>query len=222
MIRTFLVLLLTTTALFSYSQQEKIITLRTTPLSLIEHDAGIMLGVGYKWNRNWSAALDPTYVFFAPLDNDFNTDPIKRKGLKIRADVRYHLRAQVKGKWGAFLSPEVHFKNINTYRWTTFGINCFGGNCAYYQYAEYRQIRKELGGGVKFGTEVPLTPKFIMEVYAGLGLKQIHFQEKDIPTGGSFLEVPERDQMFGGGGDKIMQSYLPMGVKFALQINKQK
>src|SRR4030095_8281759 len=121
---------------FSFSQQkelpnERSIYIRTNPLSFLEIDAGIMVGVRYQWNKNFSATLDPTFIFFSPYygADSYNSQPL---GIKIRADVRYHFNKVSSNQRRLFIAPEFHYKYRTVDRTTTFGINCINQNCAYY------------------------------------------------------------------------------------------
>src|SRR6186997_2568643 len=52
----------------------KAITLRTNPFSFFQSDAGIMIGVNYRWHQRWSATFDPKFIFYAvePPENSMN------------------------------------------------------------------------------------------------------------------------------------------------------
>ena len=130
---------------------DRFVSLRTNLLSIAEMDAGIMLGVGYQWNKRFSASLDPSIIFFNPYKN-LNEDYYHPSGIKIRLDVRYHFN-------DLFIAPELHFKKVTTRKLTTFGINCIGRNCDFYKIDVYREVKTEAGASVKFGINLPLDNK---------------------------------------------------------------
>ena len=188
---------------FSFSQQkelpdERSIYIRTNPLSFLEIDAGVMVGVRYQWNKNFSATLDPTFIFFSPYygADDYNSQPL---GIKIRADVRYHFNKLSSNRSRVFIAPEFHYKYRTIDRTTTFGINCVNQNCAYYMEDTYREIKTEVGGSIKMGVDVPVDKRerLSLELYGGLGLKIFKYNEESIPPGGSFISEPSHQDFFG-------------------------
>ena len=187
---------------FSFSQQKELsnesIYIRTNPLSFLEIDAGVMVGLRYQWNKNFSATLDPTLIFFSPYygADSYNSQPL---GIKIRADVRYHFNKLRSNGSRSFIAPEFHYKYRTVDRTTTFGINCMDQNCAYYMEATYREIKTEVGGSIKMGVDVPVDKRerLSLELYGGLGLKIFKYNEESIPPGGSFISEPSHQDFFG-------------------------
>jgi hypothetical protein len=188
---------------FSFAQQKELpnergIYIRTNPLSLLEIDAGVMVGVRYQWNKNFSATLDPTFIFFSPYygADNYTSHPL---GIKIRADVRYHFNIPRSTGSRPFIAPEFHYKYRTVDRTTTFGMNCINQNCAYYMEDTYREIKTEVGGSIKIGVDAPLDKRerLSLELYGGLGLKIFKYNEESIPPGGSFISEPSHQDFFG-------------------------
>ena len=177
---------------------EKGVYLRTNPFSFLEIDAGAMLGVRYKWNKKFSAVLDPTFIFFNPYRGNFtgSSHPV---GIKIRADIRYHINKPVFKRSRLFIAPEFHYKYRVKERLATFGINCINGNCAYYMEDIYKEIKTEIGGAAKAGFDIPIDARdrFAFELYGGLGLKVFQYKESSIPIGGSFFSEPSHQDFLG-------------------------
>lgn len=208
---------------FSFSQQkelpnEKCIYIRTNPFSFLEIDAGVMVGVRYQWNKNFSATLDPTFIFFSPYysADNYNSQPL---GIKIRADVRYHFNKPLsKNGSRLFVAPEFHYKYRTIDRTTTFGINCINQNCAYYMEDTYREIKTEAGGSIKMGVDVPVDKRerLSLELYGGLGLKIFKYNEESIPPGGSFISEPSHQDFFGtleGTATPLLFGFLKMSYR---------
>jgi hypothetical protein len=188
---------------FPFSQQKELpnergFYIRTNPLSVLEIDAGVMVGVRYQWNKKFSATLDPTFIFFSPYysADSYNSQPL---GIKVRADVRYHFNKRRSNGSRPFIAPEFHYKYRTVDRTTTFGINCINENCAYYMEDTYREIKTEVGGSVKMGVDVPVDKRerLSLELYGGLGLKIFKYTEESIPPGGSFISEPSHQDFFG-------------------------
>jgi hypothetical protein len=197
-----------------------IVTLRTNPLSFLENDGNIMLGVGYQWHQRWAMAIDPGYIFFTPYNNSETSQVSSMSGIKVRADVRYFFEKSRKGLFNTFVAPEFHYKYVRSRKWEDFGINCLGGQCDYYQRAEYTEIKKEMGAALKIGTILPLgNGRFNVEVYGGLGFKFKRFVDTDLPLGGSFVNPPDHSGLLNTNGDPDAAYFiLPAGVKFTYRV----
>ena len=195
MIRLFLLILVFNNGIitncFSQKQERnslRSISLRTNLFSFVELDAGIMVGVKYQINERFAAMIDPMFIFYDPYDNHQH-QPL---GIKVKSDFRYYLDKYRPGRDRFFIAPELHLKYVSTKKIDDFGFNCISGQCSYYMNAQYREVKSEAGGSVKLGTEIPLDKKetWSLEIYAGFGVKVIHYSEKDIPFGSSFVSTP--------------------------------
>ncbi|MBC7873008.1 MAG: hypothetical protein H7Y01_03370 [Ferruginibacter sp.] len=194
-------------------------SLRTSLTSFFDYDAGIMLGINYRWSKNFSASFEPTWIFYNGFDVD-NADKIYPSGIKIRTDIRYHFSRRNKKSLDAFISPEFHYKYTTTEREDQFGINCQNGQCAYFQNAIYRDIKNEIGGILKLGLITPFpfvkNDRWFLEMYSGFGAKQLKFRETGLPVGGSFVSPPNRMILsIGNQTDRntFTRPMLPGGVK---------
>lgn len=180
----------------AYNDSYKEFSLRTSLTSYLDYDAGIMLGINYRWNEKFSASFEPTWIFYnAFYTNSF--DRIFPSGIKIRADLRYHFEKKRSKSPEFFIAPEFHYKYTKTELEDFFGINCQNGQCAYYQNAVYTDIKHEIGGIFKIGmiTNWPFvkSKRWYFELYSGFGAKQLKFKEIDLPVGGSFVNPPNRN-----------------------------
>ncbi len=195
-------------------------SLHTSLTSYLDYDAGIMLGINYRWSKNFSASFEPTWIFY----NGFVTDgdqKISPSGFKIRSDFRYHFDKRTKRSLDAFIAPEFHYKYTKTKKEDRFGINCQNGQCAYFQDAVYSELKNEIGVLLKAGIIAPLTfisksNRLLLEMYTGFGLKQLKFKETDLPVGGSFINPPDRSLLsIGNTTDRntYTRPMLPAGFK---------
>lgn len=198
----------------------KELSLRTSLTSFFDYDAGIMLGVNYRWAKHFSASLEPTFIFY----NGFKTDgdvTIYPTGIKIRSDIRYNFGKKRVRSLEGFLAPEFHYKYTSTKKEDLFGINCLNGQCAYFQQGIYKELKNEVGVLFKMGIIAPLTfiskdDRLFLEIHGGVGAKQLKFKETDLPTGGSFVNLPNRSLLgFGTTTDRTTYSrpMLPVGLK---------
>jgi len=205
----------------SFSQFEKdnfysgkAITLRTNPFSFLQRDAGIMIGVNYRWHQRWSATFDPKFIFYAVQSPANNTGPRKPLGVRLKTDIRYHIR-------NVFFAPELVFGYTSTKLTSTFGVNCTGGNCAYFTSQEYTEIKKEAGGAIKFGLTGPIrknNENWKLELYTGIGVSFFDFQEKGIPPGGSFIRPPIYEDARGTLSEDEPNVMIPFGLIITFRI----
>ena len=172
------------------------LSLRTSLHSYFDFDAGIMLGINYRWTEKFSVSFEPTWIFY----NGFSAsggEKIYPSGIKIRTDIRYHFPKRRRRGLDFFIAPELHLKYVRTRKVDEFGIDCQNGQCAFIQEAVYTEIKNEIGGIFKMGTIAPLTfinnGRWFLELYGGFGVKQQKFRETDLPTGGSFINPPDRN-----------------------------
>lgn len=199
--------------------------LRTSLTSYVDFDAGVMLGVNYRWSENFSASFEPTWIFYNGFITD-RTEKIIPSGFRIRSDVKYHFERRRKGSLQFFVAPEFHYKHVKTEREDQFGINCQGGQCAYFQDAIYTEVKNEIGGSVNAGFIAPLgflskNDRFFLEVSSGIGAKQLKYRDTDLPVGGSFVFPPQRGFLtFGNTSDRNtgIRPMLPIGIKFIFAL----
>lgn len=196
------------------------ISFRTSLTSYLDYDAGIMLGINYRWSKNFSASFEPTWIFY----NGLVTDPDQQIfpfGFKIRSDFRYHFDKRNNRGPDFFVAPELHYKYTKTKKEDRFGINCQNGQCAYFQNAVYSELKNEIGGIIKAGLITPLTfisksDRLLLEMSTGFGIKQLRFKETNLPVGGSFVNLPER-ALLSIGNQTNRNTYtrpmLPAGFK---------
>ena len=194
-------------------------TLRFNPLSFMERDGNVMLGLGYQWHPRWAATFDPGYIFYRPYILGENNRPSSLSGIKIRSDIRFFFDKSRSGGFNTFIAPEFHYKYAATKKWDDFGINCLGGQCDYYQKAQYKEVKKETGGSLKLGTVLPLwSSRWSAEIYGGIGFKFKKFRYTDLPLGGTFVNEPDQDNVFNNADENKALPMVPAGVKIIFRI----
>lgn len=168
-------------------------SLRTNPLSLLENDANIMLGVGIHFTPRLAVSIEPGWVLYTLYDVD-NGVP-SAKGIKLRTDLRYFLRDFIpmgENRFIPFTALEFHYKNVTSKKTDDFGINCVNGDCEYYQQGNYNMHKTEVGGLAKFGAVFPLSRsgRFNGEFFMGLGARTQRFTYKNTPLGSTVFFNP--------------------------------
>lgn len=201
------------------------LSLRTSLTSFFDYDAGIMLGVNYRWTEKFAVTLEPTWIFYNGFRNDLAEERIYPSGIKLRADVRYYFLKKRRKGLDLFIAPELHFKAVRTRKLDDFGVNCQNRQCAYIQQAFYTEVKKETGGIFKLGLLVPLlsnSDQLYLEMYGGFGMKLQKYRETDLPVGGSFLNPPNRNFFQIGvssNGNIISAPLIPVGIKLILVLH---
>ena len=208
----------------SYEGSYPEFSLRTGLTSYFDYDAGVMLGIGYRWSNKFSVSLEPTWIFYNGFVVDRN-EKIFPSGIKLRADLKYHFPQSTKRSPDFFVGPEFHYKYTETEKEAQFGINCQNGQCAYFQNATYTEVKKEIGALVKLGLLTPLpfvnNDRWLFELYSGLGAKVLKFRETNLPVGGSFVSPPIRT--FGSNTDRntVHLPLIPAGIKLIFVLQKK-
>jgi Protein of unknown function (DUF3575) len=192
------------------------LTLRLNPLALLDVDGNIMIGLGYQFHKRWAVTLEPGYVFLSPYFASNNRYSLS--GVKIRSDIRFLFDKSKPGRFSSFIGPEFHYKNVSAKKSEDFGINCASGVCAYYQRAEYKEVKKEIGGSLKAGTLISFKERWNFELYIGLGVKFAKFNDVDIPVGGSFVNPPDQTNPFMSRNQDGAQILVPGGVKLVFRL----
>ena len=199
----------------------KTITLRTNPFSFLQRDAGIMIGLNYRWHERWSATIDPKFIFYAVQAPVNNIDARNPSGVRVKTDIRYHIRNFLFGFENIFIAPEVVLGYTRTRSTAEFGINCTGGNCAYYTVQKYTEIKKEAGSAVKIGMIGPIKKKnenWKLELYSGVGVSFFDFNYNGIPSGGSFVREPRHEDGLGTLDEDEPNIMIPFGLIITYRI----
>jgi hypothetical protein len=159
------------------------------------------------------------FIFYAPLEAGEDYEERNAvNGYKVRAALKYYLRDYKYGdKPKLFFAFEWHYKDVTEKKWDNFGMNGVNGQYAFFQRARYDEVRTENGGIVKTGFITRLwSPRWALEVFAGIGLKHKNRKQTNIPVGGEFLSDPNVDNIFTSEAGTYPM--LPVGVKFLFRI----
>jgi len=211
---------------FSSASQGKksfhpVITLRTNPFSFAEVDAGAVLGIGYQFLPQWSVSIDPMIVLYSPykFSREYPDEHEPVSGYKIRGDIKYYFRDFNYGKRGGFIALEFHYKKVTAKKWDSFGMNCVNGQCDFFQRTQYGEEKREEGIAVKAGLIRRLwSPRWAIEIYTGIGFKFKHFNETDLPAGGSFITAPSHDVTISSFQENGAYPIIPAGAKLIYRL----
>ena len=179
-----------------------------------------MLGASYRWHERFSVTVDPTFIFYT-AQVQFNDMPMDRPlGVRIKSDLRYHIRKFILGFKNVFIAPEFTYAHVRTTKTADFGFNCNGPNCAYYMRDDYNEIKTETGIALKGGLTGAITKnnRWNLELFAGLGVSFYDFKEKGIPPNSSFAILPVHEDNLGAVDEDDPNLMIPFGLKISFRL----
>lgn len=194
-------------------------TIRFHPLGLLDADAGINFGAGYRFAPRWTTIGEAGYLFIDPYQRLGYGENLR--GWKWRQEIRYHTHQFLFGLSRTFHAIDLMYKQVQYQKETTVGVNCIQGNCAYYMLVNYKEIKQEWAMAIKGGFEVPLSRSggpLSLELYAGLGVKFLQFRERGIPANTTRVGG-ESDERLPWESEGIPAPYLPGGIKIVYKLS---
>lgn len=194
-------------------------TIRFHPLGLIDADAGINAGAGYRFAPRWTVIGEAGYLFLDPYQRLGYGENLR--GWKWRQEIRYHTNRFLFGLRRTFHAVDLLYKQVQYRKETTVGVNCIQGNCAYYMLVNFKEVKKELGIALKGGFEVPLSRNggpVSLELYAGLGVKFHQFKAKGIPPNTTPVFGTDNEQL-PWESEGVPSPYLPGGIKIVYKLS---
>jgi hypothetical protein len=217
-------LLFVATAAFAQPQKNNI-HLRTNLLSLLEpQNAGPTIGVEYFITSHFSVGTDVGAILYTVGEIENNNNNLGNPlGYKIKPELRYYLYKENKEKRvRLFFGLEGLFLKTTTRNYNELPIRDNTGNIVFRYLGGYDEVKKVSGAALKAGIQVPwfITKNMLLEVYAGIGLRNKIYSTKNVPAGAS---VPDRT--LGGfflNTDTDVNGVfpsIPLGFKIIFKIN---
>jgi Protein of unknown function (DUF3575) len=166
--------------------------IRTNLLSFIDpYAAGPTMGMEYFLTDHLSLGTDVGIILydFTKTQNDNLGNP---NGYKIKPEIRYYLyKENTKKRLRLFISLEGLFLKTTTNNYNSLAILDNTGNVVYNYLGGYQEVKKVKGAVTKCGLQIPrfIFENMIFEVYAGVGVRDKQFSNKNIPAG---ARVPDR------------------------------
>jgi Protein of unknown function (DUF3575) len=217
-------LLVVATAAFAQPQKNNI-HLRTNLLSLLEpQNAGPTIGVEYFITSHFSVGTDVGAILYTVGEIENNNDNLGNPlGYKIKPELRYYLYKENKEKRvRLFFGLEGLFLKTTTRNYSQLPIRDNTGNIVFNYLGGYDEIKKVTGGALKAGIQIPwfITKNMLLEVYAGIGLRNKIYSAENLPAGAS---VPDRglDGFFVNTDTDVNGVFpsIPLGFKIIFKIN---
>lgn len=166
--------------------QKNDINIRTNILSWLEPNAGgPVLGIEYFINNKFSIGTDAGFIFYnlAKSENDNLANPL---GYRIKPEIRYYFYKKNKvDPTRLFFAIEGLYLKTRTLNQNDLPITDNTGNIVYYYIGGFNEYKKVVGVNTKFGIQFQrfLHNKMMIELYAGVGVRQKTYTYKDLPAG---------------------------------------
>jgi len=207
------------------------LTLRSSPLTFLETDANVTLGLGVQVSPRVAINIDPAYVLYNVL-LDTAVEFGKASGVKLRTELRYYLRDFIpyqSRRLALFVAAEGHYKKVRSRKEDNFGFNFQNGAYEYFMRSSYTERKEEKGGIIKFGGVKTFgsSMRWLGEFYGGIGVRTQKFRYSDLPLNGLFAEEPdplsELPYFNGVAPDPDAPTImLSLGIKIAYRLGKKK
>ncbi len=196
--------------------------LRTNLLSLLEpQNAGPTVGIEYFLTSHFSVGTDVGIIFYSvgQIDGD-NSNLGNPLGYKIKPEARYYLYKENKEKRvRLFFGIEGLVVKTTTRNYNPLTIRDNNGNTVFNYLGGYDEVKNVSGGSLKAGIQIPyfIVKNMLLEVYAGIGLRNKIYSYKNLPAGASIPNRALGSNFFGTDFDGVYPS-IPLGFKIIFKI----
>lgn len=189
------------------------------PLGFAEPEVAVAATVLYKQNKHVGFALDAG-VFIARQDyNDIVFYPYS--GFRLKPAVKFYLDGDRKGPRGFYFSLQGLIKRTGRKKqeWLSLTNN---GQPVFNQLVDYKERKMVYGLSILFGGELVLgkQKRWMMDFYAGLGVKSKKFEAIGLPQGFS-INYDNRDDLVSRQFDLYQNGTyinMPLGFKIAYRV----
>jgi hypothetical protein len=202
--------------------QKNTIHLRTNLLSLLEpQNAGPTMGIEYFVTSHFTVGTDIGVILYSVGEIEGNNTNLGNPyGYKIKPELRYYLYKENKEKRvRLFFGLEGLFLKTTTRNYNELPIRDNTGNIVFNYLGGYDEIKKVSGGALKAGIQIPwfITKNMLLEVYAGIGLRNKIYSNKNLPAGASVPNRALNRDFFNTDMDGVYPS-IPLGFKIIFKI----
>jgi hypothetical protein len=149
-----------------------------SPLHLIGFYPTIQLGYEFRISGPFTMQLEGGYVY--DLYDDTYRD---KRGFKAKVEPRLHFFQNARRTLSLYAAMELYYNHVDFDRDKTITL-CFDEDCQdqYNQTFHYTTKYREHGLVFKFGFQ-KMWDRFIMDINTGLGIRNINYDEPELPQG---------------------------------------
>ncbi len=108
--------------------------------------------------------------------NQRNTFP-NQETWRARMQVRYYFMQ--KNYRGPYVAVDYFYKQNNLRRWESIGQQCTNGQCAFFEQRSVALGRFVNALNLKFGWQLPASRKVVVDVFAGIGIRDLNIRYID-------------------------------------------
>jgi hypothetical protein len=205
--------------------QKNNIHLRTNLLSLLEpQNGGPTIGIEYFVTSHFTAGTDVGFIFYriGETEQGSGIDKLGNPfGYKIKPELRYYLYKENKEKRvRLFFGIEGLFLKSTTRNYRELPIRDNTGNIVFNYLGGYDEVKNVTGGALKAGIQIPyfITKNMLLEVYAGIGLRNKIYSTKNVPVGADVRDRANRGTFDIGTDINGVYPSIPLGFKIIFKI----
>jgi hypothetical protein len=186
-----------------------------SPFHLIGFYPTIQLAYEFRLSGPLTMQLEGGYVY--DLYDDTYLD---KRGFKAKVEPRLHFFQNARRTLSLYAAMELYYNHVDFERDKTITL-CFDENCQdlYNQSFHYTTNYREHGLVLKFGFQ-KMWDRFIMDVNSGLGIRNINYDEPNLPEGA--FGGNESDEWGAFDVPRIEDRTIPapfMGFRIGYKIN---
>lgn len=174
--------------------------LKWSPIHLWGFYPSLQLAYEVGFAKRLSAQADAGYV--VRYDEGTSTDYMNKRGVKLKAELRYYFESLAGGMDGFYASVEPYMTSINFDRSVTLS-ECFDPACqhTFWRNYTYKVEYREMGLSAKGGYIIYFDKNILLDVNIGWSLRSINYDQPDnvpelAPVGGfNFFAPNEEDRI---------------------------
>ncbi len=200
------------------SAQNRALHLTTNPLSILESDINLGLGLRYDVNTKRAISFEAAYILAPGVISNVEAQQIsKASGVKIKAGYRFYTTKTVSN--GFYLEPNVFHKYVKYLADEIINVDTGDPNTSF-SYLNGYFINKNVTGfnfnwgySGKFGS----VSKWGYDVYIGLGIRKKNVKISGLPA---YVPAPElsNEDMLNFAFEEGYFPSLPFGFKFTYRL----
>jgi hypothetical protein len=206
--------------------QKNDIHLRTNLLSWLEpQNAGPTIGIEYFITSHFTVGTDVGFIFYktGEIEEGSVDDKLGNPlGYKIKPELRYYLYKENREKRvRLFFGAEGLFLKTTSRNYRELPIRDNTGTIVFNYLDGYDEVKKVSGGALKAGIQIPwfITKNMLLEVYAGIGLRNKIYTNKNVPAGASVQDRSNRGVFDFNTDVEGLYPSIPLGFKIIFKIN---
>lgn len=159
------------------------------------------LQVAYEIGLTKRLSIQTDIGYVINYENGTNTEYMNKRGVKLKAELRYYFESLAGGRDGFYASLEPYMTSINFDRSVT-TTECFDPNCQnrYLKYYAYKVEYREIGLSGKGGYVIYFDENILLDITIGWSWRSINYdQPTNVPVsfsgGFNFFGPNEEDRV---------------------------